>query len=166
MGSTHRVHCECGFDTQVTVGGGGRTFMEDSKFPFHCATCGIVSVNIAKLASEDSPPCPRCSGSDMCQCGKSPASIPFVEPPPPSFWSLLVNQLAEWASKVGIKLPFGRIRKVNPERPLTGRVTTAADGNRLAFHWGDYEAFALDNRCPACRQMTLIFESMPSVMFD
>lgn len=64
MGSTHRAHCECGFNAEVTVGG-GRTFKEESKFPYHCASCGIVSVNIAKLVPGESALCPKCGGSDI-----------------------------------------------------------------------------------------------------
>lgn len=166
MGSTHRTHCECGFENEVTVGGGRRTFLEDSKFPFYCATCGIVSVNIAKLAPGDTPPCPKCGGPDICQYGKSPTSIRFIEPPPPGFMSHVANQLAEWAAKIGIKLPFGRVREVKPKRTTRMPVTTVADGNSKAFEWGDYKAFALDNLCPSCGKMTLIFERMPSLMFD
>jgi hypothetical protein len=164
MGSTHRAHCICGFQAEVTVGGGGRTFDDESKFPYLCETCGLVSVNIAKLVPGDSPPCPKCGGSNVCQYGKSPVSIPYIELPPPGFMSLFANQLAEWASRVGIKLPFGTVRETR--KPTRRQVTTSADKNCKAFQWGEYTAFSQDNRCPACHQMTLIFERMPSVLFD
>ena len=166
MGATHQAHCECGFKTEVTVGGSRHTFNEDSQFPYHCASCGLVSVNIAKLTTGDKPPCPKCGGTDICQYGRPPVSIPFTEPPPPSEVQLAADQLAEWASKFGIKLPFGRVRPTGPKRPLRGWVTTVADNNRRALQCGIYRAFALDNLCPSCRKMTLIFEPMPSVMFD
>ena len=141
MGSSHQAHCECGFKTNVTVGGGRRTFQEDSQFPYYCASCGIVSVNIAKLKIGDQPPCPKCESPEVHQYGLSPVSIPIVKPPPASRW----DAAKQW------------ITKRQPEQEV--RV------NRMALQWGEWEANEMDNLCPACLRMTLVFDQ-PSVMFD
>ena len=141
MGSTHQAHCQCGFDTKVTVGGGRRTFQEDSQFPYYCATCGIVSVNIAKLKIDDQPPCPKCGATEVHQYGRHPASIPLVNSPPASRWDATKKWLTNYP----------------PE--------AAARANRTALQWGQWEAYELDNLCPACKQMTLVFSPV-SVMFD
>jgi hypothetical protein len=148
MGSSHRAHCQCGFATNVTVGGGKYTFKEDSQFPYYCGSCGIVSVNIAKLKIDDQPHCPKCGGAEVHQYGKAPVSISFIELPPLSLTSHVANQLAERSAKIGIRLPFGRVREVKPKKTVRMPVTTVADGKSQAFQWGDFNAFALDNLCP------------------
>lgn len=37
---------------------------------------------------------------------------------------------------------------------------------QTALQWGNREAPATGNFCPECKQMTLQFSSMPSIMFD
>lgn len=141
MGSSHRAHCQCGFDTNVTVGGGKYTFKEDSQFPYYCGSCGIVSVNIAKLKIDDQPPCPKCGGADVHQYGKHPVSIPVAEPQPASRWDATKKWLTNYPTAPTVSV------------------------NRRALQWGAWETNELDNLCPACKKMTLVF-SVVSVMFD
>jgi hypothetical protein len=146
LGSTYRAHCKCGFEAEVTVGGGRHTFLEQSYFPYHCADCGLVSVNIAKMVQGPLPPCPNCHSPEFYPYGTSPVSIPI---PKPTRWSLAT----EWvADRLGLE---------------PGKASgTSVRSNRRAFQWGDWEANVYDNLCPACKQMTLVFDSMPLVMFD
>ena len=72
MGSIRNVACPCGFKSPVTVGGSMRNFLEDSRFPFYCETCGIVDVNVAK----DDLYCPKCESRDVKQYGIPPISEP------------------------------------------------------------------------------------------
>jgi hypothetical protein len=39
VGSVHEATCECGFRTDVTVGGGMADFTENAPFPFYCERC-------------------------------------------------------------------------------------------------------------------------------
>jgi len=72
MGSIRNVVCPCGFKSKVTVGGTMKNFLEDSRFPFYCVTCGIVDVNVAK----DDLYCPKCESRDIKQYGIPPISNP------------------------------------------------------------------------------------------
>jgi predicted RNA-binding Zn-ribbon protein involved in translation (DUF1610 family) len=47
------------------VGGDMTTGMDDSRFPFYCAHCGLVDVNTALAVSE----CPNCGTADIAQYG-------------------------------------------------------------------------------------------------
>jgi len=75
MGSIYDASCDCGFEKDVKVGGGRESFHKNSVFPFYCATCGMVSVNVAKLKPEcTSTDCPKCGTPDAVQYGVSPVS--------------------------------------------------------------------------------------------
>ena len=137
MGLRHQARCDCGFQTEVRVGGGRRTFNEDSQFPYYCATCGIVSVNIAKLTIGTCPPCPKCGAAEVHQYGSHPVSIPLGEQPHGAMCG-----------------------------PADHQHATPTRVNRRTLQWGKWEANEFDNLCPACKQMTLVFDSMPLVMFD
>lgn len=70
MGSKHTASCECGFSTEVSVGGSRSSFTTHSYFPFLCKQCGIVSVNVAK----ENIVCPTCQSEDVEQYGVEGAS--------------------------------------------------------------------------------------------
>lgn len=155
MGSAHRAHCGCGFETEVTVGGTRASFLEQASFPFYCDRCGIVEVNIANLKPGDAPYCPECSNPEVHQYGKHPASVPVSPPPPPSFGSSFAQRIRRLASRFGLGRSEQVVRAVIvPER-----------SNRSALQWRNFEANKYENRCPSCKQMTLVFDQ-PSVMFD
>lgn len=67
----HGTRCKCGRESTVRIGGGMRDFKEDSRFPFYCKDCGLVSVNVQekKLA------CPSCKSTEINEYGKLPISI-------------------------------------------------------------------------------------------
>ena len=71
MGSIHGTRCKCGRESSVTIGGGMRDFREDSRFPFYCKDCGLVSVNV----QDKNLICPTCESSDIHEYGKPPISI-------------------------------------------------------------------------------------------
>jgi hypothetical protein len=48
MGSIKNTSCPCEFQQSVVVGGSMATFRKESYFPYYCATCGLVDINIAK----------------------------------------------------------------------------------------------------------------------
>ena len=73
MGSSQRAVCGCGYQTSVRIGGNRLDFHENSSFPFLCAKCGVVNVNIAKPERV----CPFCASSTITQYGISPASLPW-----------------------------------------------------------------------------------------
>jgi len=70
MGSVFEASCPCGYQSSVTVGAGRDDFQTNSKFPFHCTTCGMVSVNI----SEPPPSCPSCHSTEITPYGRPPVS--------------------------------------------------------------------------------------------
>jgi Zn finger protein HypA/HybF involved in hydrogenase expression len=70
MGSVFDASCPCGFQGSVTVGAGRSDFQTNSKFPFYCDTCGMVSVNI----SDPTPVCPQCQSTQITPYGRSPIS--------------------------------------------------------------------------------------------
>jgi RNA polymerase subunit RPABC4/transcription elongation factor Spt4 len=71
MGSFHSTSCKCGRKSSVIVGGGMLNFKEDSKFPFYCKKCGLVSVNV----QSENLNCPTCGDNDINEYGKPPISI-------------------------------------------------------------------------------------------
>lgn len=118
MGSSHMAHCKCGFEEEITVGGGRHNFHKVSLFPHYCANCGLVQANIAKTEAKGIvPPCPKCGNNDLHEYGTKTVCVPVA-------------------------------------------------GNAVAIDWGTYHAMEQGNLCPACRQMTLVFDRMPSVLFD
>lgn len=89
MGSVHTATCECGFASDVTVGGGRRTFLEQSKFPFYCQRCGLVGVNVAKLSDKVvSTACPQCESDGATQYGVRPVSVHDMRWKPRWFWEI------------------------------------------------------------------------------
>ena len=77
MSSKHNATCQCGFETEVEVGGYMKTYLECSYFPYYCSTCGLVHANI-QLAV---PVCPDCASAEIKQYGKPPVSIPTDSSP-------------------------------------------------------------------------------------
>ena len=152
VGSTHRAHCKCGFETEVTVGGSRAEFLENSKFPYYCANCGIVSVNIAKLETGDKPPCPNCNGAEIHQYGLPPVSIPLPPPKP----------IPRPKARGPFAFLFGRTPVQAP--PEVGAPAPVRE-NRRTLQWDQYEANEFENLCPACKQMTMVFNTA-DVMFD
>lgn len=70
MGGIHDAHCECGFRTEVEVGGGQMDFQTNSPFPFYCTYCGLVSVNTARRPYA----CSGCGASEVTAYGNPPIS--------------------------------------------------------------------------------------------
>lgn len=118
MGSVHQALCECGFAADITVGGGRETFQTKSYFPFYCAACGLIEVNVAKLQKSILKiTCPGCNSSEAVQYGTPPIS----------------------------------------DKPAEAR---------NAFRWFDRSAAEKWHKCPSCKEMKLVFSSMPDIMFD
>ncbi len=137
MGSVHTASCQCGFTTDVTVGGGRMTFHQDSKFPFYCQSCGLVAVNVAPLARDcTETTCPQCNAEGAVQYGVPPVSLHDMRRSPgklvSQFWEKQKPQEKHWA----------------------------------ALQWGSREASESGHLCPACHQITLKFSIMASVMYD
>ena len=40
------------------------------------------------------------------------------------------------------------------------------EDNDVAFTWYSYQAMEYGNLCPSCKEMTLVFDRIPSVLFD
>jgi len=66
MGNIRDARCPCGFRSSVKIGGGMADHRENSAFPFHCKTCGLISVNVAK----EERICPTCQSTEITQYGK------------------------------------------------------------------------------------------------
>jgi len=70
MASLLEMTCACGYRRLVRTGGLMQTWQEEAYWPFHCATCGIVNVNIqAPLA------CPDCGSTAVSPYGRAPVSV-------------------------------------------------------------------------------------------
>ena len=65
MGSANRVHCLCGFQKTIQVGGSRLGYRKFSSFPHICASCGFVEVNVAQTPTT----CPKCKGSEVIAYG-------------------------------------------------------------------------------------------------
>ncbi len=80
MGSRHRAHCACGFNTEVTVGGNKQHFRSKSYFPHYCENCGLVEANIAKAEGKgEVPPCPKCGSNDLHEYGTETVYEPMYD---------------------------------------------------------------------------------------
>jgi hypothetical protein len=89
MGSVHTAACDCGFLSDVTVGGGRHTFLERSLFPFFCHQCGLVEVNVAKLSGKEvSTACPQCQLENATQYGTRPVSVHDMRRSRRRFWEI------------------------------------------------------------------------------
>lgn len=71
MASRHNVHCKCGFNKSIEVGGTMFSFTTHSYFPFYCKGCGLVNVNIARKKHV----CPSCKSQQVNQYGLPPLSL-------------------------------------------------------------------------------------------
>lgn len=81
MGSIHKAYCDCGLAVDVTVGGTRHSFLERSHFPFLCNVCGIVDVNVAKLARDVCvTSCHECGANGCTQYGVPPVSLQDLRP--------------------------------------------------------------------------------------
>jgi len=78
MGTKHTANCECGFEQEVTVGGGRLNFHSFAPFPYYCECCGLVCVN----TKAPKPVCPTCGGSDVQIYGTPPISLPIDDEVP------------------------------------------------------------------------------------
>jgi hypothetical protein len=107
MGSVHTAACQCGFTSDVTVGGGRRSFRENSKFPFYCACCGLVAVNVAPLSdSQTDVECPTCRSQRAIQYGVRPVSEHDLIRDRKRFWqfwkkaeAVLTDGALEWGNR-------------------------------------------------------------------
>lgn len=68
MGCLVSVECNCGYETQATVGAGMASFMTSCRFPFHCPQCRQVVDSDLMAAT---PACPRCGNK---------AIVPYTDP--------------------------------------------------------------------------------------
>ncbi|MEY3664233.1 MAG: hypothetical protein RLZZ153_415 [Pseudomonadota bacterium] len=126
MGSVHQAFCDCGFAADVTVGGTRQSFLERSHFPFLCNGCGLVNVNIAKLADDIFvTTCPQCSTEGCTQYGAQPVSLHDLRPKP--WWRRLMGekQIEMSSSEV---IMWG-----NRQAALTGRYCPACGQMSLEF---------------------------------
>ncbi len=160
MGSVHEAQCKCGYKTNVTVGGSRASFRENSQFPYYCDQCGLVSLNIAIVERGQKLLCPQCCSQSFYQYGRLPVSVPLSAPQNKSTWEKMGVCFDTFVTNIG----FGQRQ--------TGEIPneTAANGfavryNRVALQCGGWDANIYENLCPACKQMTLVFEPM-SEMFD
>jgi predicted RNA-binding Zn-ribbon protein involved in translation (DUF1610 family) len=48
----------------------------------------------------------------------------------------------------------------------TKAVALPIEKNRVALEWDPHQAMEKGNLCPACKQMTLVFDCMPSILSD
>jgi RNA polymerase subunit RPABC4/transcription elongation factor Spt4 len=71
MGSIHGTKCKCGKESSVVIGGGMKDFNKDSRFPFYCKDCGLVSVNV----QDKNLVCPDCNSTEINEYGIPPISI-------------------------------------------------------------------------------------------
>ena len=65
MASKNRVHCICGFEKTIQVGGTRFSFQDFSTFPHFCKSCGMVEANVAK----DPVRCPECQSTVITAYG-------------------------------------------------------------------------------------------------
>jgi RNA polymerase subunit RPABC4/transcription elongation factor Spt4 len=72
MGSIVHATCACGFNDVVIVGAGRMNYRTESKFPFYCKACGLVSVNITTKELK----CPDCHSKEVQPYGRKPISNP------------------------------------------------------------------------------------------
>lgn len=97
MGSVYQAYCECGYRDDVTVGGARSSFLEQSKFPFFCGQCGLVSVNIAKLSrGQVVTICPSCQSPGCTQYGIPPVSLHDLRPGP--WWKKFFKRPTSYAN--------------------------------------------------------------------
>lgn len=91
MGFRIAASCDCGYETEFSVGGTMSSFRSVNNFPHYCKNCGLVVVNvfgnkvkrskqqellsflgIKQDATEVHLCCPKCNSQDILQYGKKP----------------------------------------------------------------------------------------------
>ncbi len=158
MASVFEARCGCGFHREVTIGGTRRSFLENSLFPFHCKSCGMVEVNVAKLPDDCTEvTCPQCAQEQAIQYGVPPTSLDDLRSPPKSKhlpWSQKFLQLP-WLWR---KPAQPHLKRQAPKITKSKARATLALVNRCAAAKGHI--------CPDCHQMTLEFSDWPLLMVD
>lgn len=134
MGSVYQAYCDCGFKTDVTVGGSRRTFLEQSNFPFYCGQCGLVSVNIAKLPrGKVVTVCPMCQLQGCTQYGIPPVSLHDLRPVP--WWK-------KWFKLSKSESPDATIQWGNREASLDGH--RCPECLEMRLHFSRYPSLMFD----------------------
>ena len=138
MGSSVIASCPCGFEQGCTIGGSMTSFRTHRYFPFLCADCGLVSVNVA----EDPPVCPRGPAHKIAQYGSN--------------WrERREREKAEQALVAARKVPFWEWIGLSRPKPATEPQPEA----RTICQCFDYEIVEGQYTCPQCRKETLTFDS-------
>jgi len=127
MGSAVNAVCECGYNKKCTIGGTRAGYLHDSRFPYYCDKCGVVSANI----QNDPVVCPCCDTVEIVQYGGGLPNYPRL-----TFWQRLRRGLDRaWSNGLTVSRQVGpRISECN------GR--WIAEKNHL---------------CPSCKSMSLRF---------
>jgi len=81
MGQIIKVHCKCGFDSQIILGGSRNSYLEDSSYPYYCKNCGLVSANMASCRDDFDKPmnCPICKSDEIIPYGTNELSSTKIE---------------------------------------------------------------------------------------
>lgn len=136
MGSYISAICPCGFSAQCRLGGGMLSHHKDSRVPYLCETCGIVSVNVMaeKLV------CPRRESHSIHPYASSSKDRRAA--------AKMEKQNFDEEMRLLRRLIRLILRQSDPE--MAPKPDSVAN-------WGDFEILDRFYRCPSCKGETMKF---------
>lgn len=136
MGMMLVMNCQCGYSTDITIGGNKRNHMSVCIFPHFCKHCGVVNANLYS----EVPCCPTCLSSEIIMYGEMEKTKEF--------------------SIFGIRLRrFDKNYWVHDERVTRPEGDNHENWSNLRLPYGDHF-------CPSCLKMELRLSRESICFFD
>ena len=126
MGTAFQAICTCGYEVRITLGGDRRSFRTHSYFPYRCATCGIVNVNI-------------CEKPLRCKGGPDHVLFSFGS----TFTERLSRNVSNFFSHKSLKAKGLYLQ------------TLLRSKRRMLAQWDDYKLYDVPHYCPQCQRVEL-----------
>lgn len=139
MGSQVCASCTCGYKEKFTVGGSMSSYRTQSYFPFYCAGCGLVSVNV----SQDELRCPNNKRHEITQVEKASDVKQMdgkIDPATRKRKQCILEWLGIWKAK-----------------PI--KLVSELPSRNTACQWGDHIIYDEPYPCPKCSSVALNFAS-------
>lgn len=136
LGQSTTAKCRCGYTCRAVFGGARNATPDRVRFPHYCAQCGVVNANPYRKHSE----CPECHSAPIHRYG--------------------VEVSQKQVHVFGVRLRFLERTSRDWDGSLTNPI------GQVRFQWAEFSVTGSEHLCPACEEMTLLFDDQSDCFFD